>query len=79
MTSEVKQIIDRYPNKKEFLLEAVKILDKLILFHGEQNSIYTEEDINSNWDNLIQVCNKSIDYLIESTSISGYCKFNLDL
>lgn len=69
-------ILNSYPDPIKFLEEAIKLMDKLLLFHREILGIYTKNEINNNWKSLISACNKSIDFLIQSSIESEYCKFD---
>ena len=69
------KILDAYASPNEFLNEAINLFDKLLTYHAEIMGFYSLDEIKKNWVTLISSCRKSIDFIIQSSIESGYCKF----
>ena len=66
------KILENYSdNDQAFLDESIRIFERLISYHQEITGLSEL----TNWKELVVLCHKSIDHLIEQSYESGYCKF----
>ena len=73
LSQDSLRILDNYSDKSNsFLNESIKIFDRLLSYHIETSGLSE----NDNWNELLSLCNKSIDMIMESSFETGYCKFD---
>jgi len=73
LDNDSKKIVEYYPDKEIFVREAIRIFDRLMTYIIDVNGFHSQEQITSNWINLIKACERAIDSMIENTAEQGYC------